>query len=543
MFKKFFNIILIVFLYNVEAQQVITEKMLEIQEELYPDKDEIKRIEEEIRSFLDTTSVEKIKKRLEDNYRYYLDNKDTIIKILKFHQKNEDDRFLSITKSYKPSEEKFDDDESVYEKLVNNNHLNYRDTVQSGAYFDQFFKDNTSFLKTSVRNNGATVYKFRLEQTIQPYYSLNFDSEKELKIMNIYYNDGTVNSIPTSIPSHSFPLNSIPVDQMKHVDSLQMEFKIKYVSKIDSIHFKKSEIGVKKGKFKLLKMEKNYVEYETPNDYYPYHVGSVLKKIYFNKEGKVLENRFSIDNCSTETVEETYKDRLGYNKTIFEHIQNSSSKKQLLLTLKYLSLKQYNASLKKTRKNRVTLKGNVDAFTLNIEKRRDTLTFLTTLRNASSVRRLYVHELENNTEFINKNGKVITSIPSSISFLYSLRSRRYSDIYFFTKTENKDKKTYYYLNRKTQTIERLPYSKIEYLCPSILIVKEKNKEGFRLLSTKTNRLLSDKTFTRFFEMRYTGEGITLYSKEGNYLMYDQSNKLITSTSEEVEKITLKETTY
>ncbi len=523
--------------------EIVTESMVAEQEKLCVSKYEIEKREKEITSFIDTMSVKEIKKHLHNNFDYYVNNKSSIIKALKANQKNEDDKFKSESKLYLPSEEKYKDKENIYLKLVNNNHSNYKDTVQKGSYFNQLFKNNKSFLKTRVRNNGATIYKFKTEETVSPHYFLNFDSEKELRIMNIYYHDGTINNTPTPIESHSFPLNSIPVGNMKHVDSLQLEFKIKYVSKIDSIHFKKDEIGVQKGDYKLLKMENNYVEYEIPNDYYPYHKGTILEEAYFNKEGKVLETRFTIGNCYTNTPEEDYKERLNYNKNVFEYIKNLETKEQLFLTLKYLSLKYFNTIRKEIRKNRVTLQGNIDSFTLYIENRRDTISFLATLKNSSPLKNMYLHELENETAFINKNGKLITSIPSSINFLYLLKTSTYSDRYFYTYDKKEDTRVYYFLNEEKQIIEQLPYSKMQYICPSILGVEEKDKEGFQLLSTENNVLLSDKTFTRFLIMRYTDVGILMYSKDGNYILYDQNNQLITEETQVVKKIILKETSY
>ncbi|QCE42331.1 hypothetical protein E9099_13270 [Psychroserpens sp. NJDZ02] len=524
----------------IVIRETVTEAMVTEQEKLCPDKDEIKTIEKNIKAFIDTTSVIVIKTRLKANLDYYLNNKDTIIKTLAYYEKSQDDEFKSITKLYLSDEERYNDNENMSIKLVNNNHIKYRDTVQSGTYFNQIFKEHKSALETRVRNNGTTVYKFETEQTIQPHYYLNFDSEKELRIMNIYYHDGTSNDTPTPIEPYSFPLNSIPVDQMKHVDSLQMEFKIMYLSKIDSIHFKKNEIGVQKGPFKLLKMSDNYLEYETPDDYYPYHKGSIIEEVYYNKNEKVLDTKFSISNCSTKTTEEKYEQQLYYKKSYSEYLNSVNTKEQLFLTLKYLDLKHYNAALKETRKTKIALKGNADSFTLYLENRRDTITFLTTLKNTSPAKNLYLHKLEDTTEFIDKNGKIITAIPSPINFLYSGQSHTHSDHYFFTDTKDIKDRTYYYINQEQQVVSKLPYSQMDFLTPSLLQVRENDKAGFKFLSTEKNQLLSDKTFTRSFIMRYTGEGISVHNDEGNYMLYDQNNTLITYDSGKITKITLKE---
>ncbi len=545
---KIKSVIILCLLYScsTKAQKTITkepvtELMVIEQEKLCKDENIIKKKEKEIKSFLDTISINHLKKQVNKNLSYYINNKSTIIESLNNHQKDINERINSEIKLYLPNEEKYTNKENIPLKLVNNNHLKYKDTIQKGTYFNQLFKNNKSFIKPLVMNSGFNTFNFKSRVTTLPYYSLNSHSEQNLRIMNVYYHDGTKKNNPTPIESHSFPLNSIPVKKMKHVDSLQLEFKINYLTKVDSINFKKNEIGIQKGDFKLLKMEKNYVEYETPDAYSPY-----LEAYYYNKEGKALKTKFSISNLSTETPIQEYNKTLNYIKSTAEYVNRITTKEEAFLTLKYLDLKNYNNLPKKTKtKSRVTLEGNVDSFTLYIEKNRDTITFLTTLKNSSPVKKLYLHQLEEKTEFINKNGKVITSIPSFIYFL-SHHTGYQSDKYFFTERAEErsryylnQERDYYYLDQDKQTISKLPYSQIEYLCSPILLAKEKGKEVFKLLSAEKNLLLSDKTFTNVFIQRYTGEGILVYNNEGSFLLYDQNNKLITENTKKVTKIILK----
>ena len=518
------------------SKEPVTMAMVLEQKELSLDAYEVEKIEKDVQAFIDTTSISDIKKNLKENYRYLLENKDEVIEQLTEYQKYEDDDFESKTRLYLPDEERFRESENTYQELVNDNHLHYRDTVQAGAYFDQVFKNNKSSLKNRVRNNGFSTYKFSTKETVQPYYYLNFDSEKELKIMNIYYHDGTVDSRETPIPEHSFPLNSIPVDKMKHIDSLQMEFKVMYVSEIDSVHFNKSEIGVKKGDFKLLKMYKNYLEYETPNDYYPYHKGSILEENYFNEEGALLDNEYAHGNIGLETVEEDYTYRLNLRRDYYEYVTIAETKEQVANALMYVQLKSHNAYLKETRKQRTVLKGNIESFTIYQEKRRDTITFLTTLVNANSVQNVYVHELEEETEFIDKNGKKITSISFPINFVYYSKESLYSDKFFYT--EKDDNPEYYYLDNDNQTVTKLPYSNMQYLCKSIIRVSTNSPSDFKLISTESNTFLSDKVFNRFLILRYTEEGILVNNDEGAFLLLDQNNEVITPETEKVTKITL-----
>jgi len=358
--------------------------------------------------------------------------------------------------------------------------------------------------------------------------------------MNIYYHDGTVDSRETSIPEYAFPLNSIPVDRMKHVDSLQMEFKVMYVSAIDSVHFNKSEIGVKKGGFKLLRVENNYVEYETPNDHYPYHKGSILEEVYFNRNGEVLETDYSLGNIGLQTAEEHYNKLLNVSREYYEYVTIATTKEEVGNALQYVQLKYYNDDLKETKKERVLLKGNIESFTIYQEVRRDTITFLATFKNANNVKNVNVHRLEEETEFIDQNGKRITSLPFSIHFLYSSRTDLESDRYFVKDTESYydgHDNEYYFIDQEEQVILELSYSEVDFLCQSIMIVREDDVEGFKLLSTE-NRLLFDKTFDSSGQ-RYEDKGIVVYNDEGAFLLLDQNDEIITPDTQIVTKVILK----
>ncbi|WP_289046415.1 hypothetical protein [uncultured Olleya sp.] len=527
-----------------EVLEVITQSMIDAEEKRCVDKYEIEKIDTSIKKYLDTTNLEVVKKNSIKNLNYFLDDKNTIIEQLRFYREQENEDFKEITKTYTKEEEEYLEDKNTYLELVNDNHLKYRDTVQNGVFFNQIFKNNRASLKTVVRNNGATVFKFGNQQSIQPFYYLNFDSEKDLKILATYYHDGIKDSVPTPIEPYSFPLNSIPVKAMKHVDSLTLEFKIKYVSKIDSIQFNKNEIGVQKEGFKLLKMEKNYLEYETPNDYYPYHKGSILKVKYFNNNGDVLDNKYSISNCSIETPEEDYNERLSNSKNIEKHIKNVDSKKEAYLILKYLAIKRLNAEYAKTKKVKTTVEGNIDALTLYLENTRDTITFVTTLKNTSPVKNIYIHELEDQTQFIDKNGQIINTIPSPIYFLYSSKTDSHSDTYFFTDTDKVKDREYYFINQDKATVTKLPYDSLEFLYPSVIAAElATDNRSYKLLSAKTSQLLSDKTFDRFLEMYYTGKGMMAYANDEAFILYDQNEKLIDRESENVTKIILKKENY
>jgi len=524
------------------TKELVTEAMVIEQERLCLEKYTIEEIEDNVKALTDSLSVSEVKKLLKKSYIHLLENKSEFVEQFEQHKKSIEDDFLSRTRSYLPDEERFIETENVFEELVNDNHINYRDAIYEGAYFDQFFENNTSFIQSStIKNKERTIVQNDSYETIFPYYSLNFDSESELKIMNIYYHDGTTNAEEVPVSDDEFPLESIPVDKMKHIDSLQMKVKVMYVSEIDSVHFNINEIGLKKGDFKLLKMDSNYVEYEMPNDYYPYHIGSILEELYFNNEGKALKTDDNSLSMGLETIEEQYVEMLDLRREYYEYGTIAETKEQVTNALKYVGFKFQNDFLKEKRKIRVFLKGNVESFTIYQEKRRDTLTFLTTLKNAHSIQNLYLHKLEDETEFIDKNGKNIISIPSKVQFLYFSKDRSYSDKYFFTDNDSYDidDRQYYYINQERQGVIKLPYSEINYVIKSIIWASSDDAEGFKLLSGKNNKLLSDKIFNNFTK-RYIDDALVFYDDNNDsFLLLDQNNEIITSGTEKVTKITIK----
>jgi len=463
---------------------------------------------------------------------------DSILLIFNARHLSLDEEFTAKKKHYKPEEEEIIEREDMYAKLVDNNHLRYRDTILKGTYFNQQFKDGASFLETQLKNNGHHSYNFKTEETINPFYYLNFHNEKDLRIMNIYYHDGTVNNTPTPIESSAFPLNRIPVDKMKQVDSLELEFRVRYLTNIDSIHFEKHEIGVQKDGFRLLKMEDNYIEYETPHEYYPYHKGDILEEYYFNKDGKPLDPDYTFSNLSISTPEEEYEHLLDMRKESAEYVSQVDSKEQLFLTLKYLGIKGYTTNTKKTRKTMALINGNIDAFTLYLENDRDTLTFTATLKNGNPSKQIFVHTMEGKTAFIDNSGKEFASIDDEIYFHFIPQSGSKSDRYFFTDTENDEDRRYYYLDHKNQTIAKLPYTEIDFLSPDIIRAWETEDGGFKLLSALNNELLSDLEFRSHTEYLYIDKGIYLYTEESTYRLFDQNNFPVTSNSEKVTSITL-----
>ncbi|WP_282132906.1 hypothetical protein [Cellulophaga baltica] len=528
---------------SVAPQKVVTAQMVAAQEKLCLNPHKIEQIEEEIRAYLDTTSVQQIKERTEANYEYYLDHKTKIISEIAAFYEQEDTYFKNKIKSYKPNEESYTAKQNVSSALVNNNHIAFRDSIQQGLYFNQYLEDNKSSIRAVSRYNGATTFTEQFDNdSYRPHYPINFDSEEDLTIKQIFYHGGTHDTTALPVEAYAFPLNAISINTLKRIDSFELEIKLKYVAKIDTVHFSTEEIGVQKNGIKLLKMKDNYVEYELPSEYYPYHKGTLLEEIYYNKDGKVLETGNGLSNSFIETPEEDYNNRLNAIKDSYEYAFNTTTKEELFKVFKYLDLRFNNEDNASRQVNKQILKGNVASFTLYLENRRDTLVLLPTLKNSAPLRNIYVHELNDRTDFITKNGKIIKTFPSEITFMYNSETQNFSDKYFYIDLEDAIANEYYYLDQEKQMITKLPYANIDYLCPSIFIASEKDKDGFKLLSKEKNQLLSDQRFSNYSASPYTDD-ILVANDDGTFVLYDQDGQLITINTQKVTKVILKEATY
>ncbi|QCX38133.1 hypothetical protein FF125_06715 [Aureibaculum algae] len=114
---------------------------------------------------LDTLSVEEIKTLITTNLKNFIKNKDDFISRNEKALYQENNYFDSLTKPFSTEQEEIIDKENTLKKLVNNNHINYRDTILKGIYFNQSLKENKSYINPIVRNNGSTIFKFSTEKT------------------------------------------------------------------------------------------------------------------------------------------------------------------------------------------------------------------------------------------------------------------------------------------------------------------------------------------------------------------------------------------
>jgi len=517
--------------------QEITLSMIAEQEKLCQADYLVNRIDENIHK-LDTLSLQEIKSIYEESYHYYTNNKEKIIMNYNQWFIKEDSLFNSLKKRYKTEDEKTNTKEDTYLNLINDNHLMYRDTLQNGVYFEQIFKNNTHSIKMIGRNNGSTVYNFSSDKTISPFYFLNFDSEFQAYIKNIYYHDSEENNMPIKLDNYGIQLNPISIPQMKHIDSVDMQITVKYLTKIDTLRFNVNEIGVEKKGFSLLKMEDNYLEYSAPYNYRGYHKGTVLEEEFYNEKGEILEDKYGITNITMENSEDAYLKRLEHFEKSHLLIKGLKKREDIYNALKYIELLRTNKYLQSNTKQRQVVEGNVKSLKLYIENQRDSLSFDMRIRNISPVKNMYIHRFNNKTEFIDKNGKILLQIPYYISFLYDSYNSFYSENYFFT-TDKDDTKTFYFLDKINKVKVKLPYKEIGFLCPTLLYAIDTNNE-IQLIDTEKYEVLVDKKFINFEKYHYIEKSIQIHTQDNSYYLFDQNNQLIKpKTSTPITKVTLK----
>lgn len=521
--------------------QVITSAMVLEQEKLCPTGYLVEDIERGVHN-LDTLSLKEIKVLLKENYDYFRKNKKSIVETYDNFSSQEDSLFSAKTKNYSEEDTRTEVNENTYLKLVNNNHHMFRDTLQAGMYFEEIYKDSTLAIKMVGRNNGATVFKFASEQTIQPFYFLNGDSREELTIKNIYYHNSTEANVPFSVESYSFPLNEIRIPQMKHVDSIDMNINVKYLTKVDRVRFDKGEIGVEKMNMTLLDMKSNYVAYSAPYNYYEYHKGDILEEEFYNEKGELLSDEYALGNAGMESGEQRYKESLEYYKEINSLKKYAKNRQDIYNLLKFAELKRTNSYLRSQTVNRQLLEGNVHSMKLYLENKRDSISFDVRFRNISADKGTYVDVFEDKTEFINVEGEKLFEIPSEITFLYDLTSSSYSQHYFFILDESRNS-IYYFLDRKNQKYIQLPYKQLEYLCPSLIWTMDKNNK-IQLISTVEHKVMVDEKFINFRKLHYIEDSIIMYTEDGSYYLLDQNSEIIgPKTSTPITTITLKEAEY
>ncbi len=504
--------------------QSITVEMIAEQERRCPAPYLVEKIEGELSS-LDTLPVKEIKRLLKRNYDFFSKNKDSVIQIFQQEALQVDTLFRSKIKQYTEEEESIQENTNIYKELINDNHLKYRDTLQAGLFFEQTFQNNKSSIEMIGRNRGAMVYKFATEETIQPFYFLNHDSECEMTVTNIYYHDTKEPNVPIKEEYWSFPLNTIAIPQMKHVDSIDIHFEVTYLTRIDTVRFYKDEVGATKKNIMLKEMYDNFVTYTTPYDYYPYHKGTLLEKAFYNEKGDLLSTEYGLSNSPTESALQRYKERLKFLKELYDLSKTQQTREDLYRVLKYVQLKRTNRYLRSKTLNRQVVEGNVASMKLYLENQRDTLSFSARFRNIKAPSGMYVHRLEGQTAFIDKNGKLITQLPHKINFLYDLMSNRYSQYYFFTEDPSA---TYYFLDRENKKYIKLPYKRLAFICPS-LIGAQQDDGTVVLLSTDTYKQL-DVGRIESYQILPASKMIMIRGYDEIRYLYDQEGRRIKSTT-------------
>lgn len=495
------------------------------------------RKSKEIVEELDTLSVEEIKKITKKNYQFYKNNKQKIIQYFNNHEDKEKANFLLLQKDYKPDEERTIKVVDTYKKIVNNNHIEYKEYLKKGLFFEQKFQQNKSYLKfIGKTENNATIFKFNTEETVRPFYYSNQDTENKLTVKKVYYtNSVEEKSIELEeISTHSFPLNFNIGLQKKRIDSIDIQFHLRYLTKVDTLEFTKQDIGIEKNGITLLKMDKNYVVYSAPANYYNYYKGKILEEEFLNANGLSLETDHGVTYSSVQTAEEDYNQSLQSLKTISLHLKDISTREDVYNVLIYYELKRRKTALNYKDKHRTVLKGNVEKLKLYLENSRDSIQFQARFRNAYPKQNIYYHSIDNtHTEFIDELGNVATTLPHQVHFL------RNSKNYTVVDDKYGYPKNYYFINQKNKTLDKLPYNKILHVHNNLFYAKTNSKD-ITLLNDKNEKLLPQKKITRVHRSYFGSIWVCIDHKIYNLINYN--GKIInTKTKGEIKNITLKQT--
>jgi len=541
MYKKTTFLFLLVLSVSFCNAQLITDEMLKEKEKAITNK----KVIEELYTFLikyDTKSVKELKKELKNQLDSLPYRKSNYIKSFKQRRLNDEKEFSSKQKLYTLEEERYT---PLEDDLVTDNHIEFKKYIQSKLPYNQTYNNLKSELKIPLPNNGMNTYNYEKKRHTAPYPGLGFHSEKTNEIDRIYYHDGTIDSTYRT-EVYSMPLNSCYIPSLKHIDSIRMKFTITYLTKVDTITLGKEDIGKEKMDIEIISINNNYIRYIVNDDDYSYRKGFILEEEIFNKEGKRLEIDFSTSYTSAfKNIEEDFGLYAKMVKKNYASSKKRPEKNDLLNTIKYnyldLIVKQEKLS-KKSKKNlvRSLYKGNIHKIKFYLENKRDTQIFKTTFHNISPVKEYYVHELKENTELIDKNGKVIYVIPFKVNFLNSSKLN-VMNYHYFTKKDDYER-NYYFLDIKNKTHTKLTVNSFEFIAPSLLMVYDKKSDAYFLRNTIENKNLSTTAFSR--RMIYKNE-VIMFDLEGKtYQLFDQNGILITEeTTTPITKITMKPFSY
>lgn len=367
-------------------------------------------------------------------------------------------------KDYKKEEERLAEPFSI-DSTIAQNVLRQFDHIG----FQQVFQENQAFVKFQKIGN---TYWNRVW--------LGTGMEERFMPKTIYYKDGT--SKTQGIQNLEFnTFFEKPWGKVAIIDSILMNYTIKYTKAYDSLLLPKSskKVKYKDGTIKIERLEKNHL-YLTISD--AYSRGLTVQAL--NRDGKPLGQNSS---SFSPMPEGKSKDGFDTLLTLLEDIQKKLKAKKFKDTesLKKHLLKQVTKIGKVEDKDGVHHKkfyfdGNINAVQLFIETEEVSETVSFIARNTSSFSDIILMQNQNENIFLDKNAKELFRL--EYSPIKSLGSR-----YFVNDT------LFYHLNLETKSLDTIDAIKVIEAQNNLAFIQKEFNEGFRLVNEE-NEQLSDIPF-------------------------------------------------
>ena len=373
-----------------------------------------------------------------------------------------------LIKNYTPEEERFDkpfkiDTTTVYQALRQFNNIGFQQSFRDDASFLKFEKIGDKYWNTVWMGEG-------IEEGFIP--------------KAIFYKDGT--KVTEGIQDNKIStFFEEPWGKIAVIDSVQIDYNIRYTSAYDSLEVAKQ---IKKVKYKdriftVKRLEKNHA-YLTVSDEYKDRI--TIRAL--NSKGKFLNQNSS---SFSSTADNKSKDEFGEMINLLEDLQtklkadkfeNTESLKKYLLKKvdKFKSVKDKDGVYHL----KYYFEGNVESLRLFIETEEKNKTVTFTAKNNSHFGDVILMQSKTENIFLDADAKELFRTP--LTPIESLGSR-----YFVNDS------LYYHLNLKTKKLNKLNVTYVWEATNGLAFIQQPGNDNL-LMYNGEYQLLSDIPFTKLY---------------------------------------------
>lgn len=379
-------------------------------------------------------------------------------------------------KNYAPEEEEYDC--RKFDPLKNNDTA-YIAYVQSGLRFRQTFEKDTSYIGIVTENGEFLIYDFSSRESATPRHFLDHESYEDVSIKKLIYADGEVLENVAS-EDCNIPNGFCLIGKTKLLDAVQLHYTIRYISGADSILLAKEDIGKMQKGYRLVDIRDNYVVIEGPSD-------PLMKIEAYNKQGSILQLKYGTSHNWCTDSEQKEKDFIyNFYKKNYEGVRHSSSKEEALSIIESYSIDQllgcgeYNS-------HHYFFEGNLSHVKLYLETKRDTLEADATFVRGTPDYPYYLHEFDEETRLIDKNGNVLYKLPiGELEFVSSPSGNINTS--FLTNDAGNDTE-YYHVDVKSKKYSQLKdiYS-ITALSDKAVLVRHNEEPGLAVFNSDNRNI-------------------------------------------------------